>query len=487
MRVVDVAGRPPRDLLLVLEHEQREGILRLCLSASPDGPRLHLQQGRLHAHKGSLAPFFARAASELAGARLVSIEQVRGDRLVIVEFRETPSGERRALLAEFTGRAANLILLGQGDRILEVLAPPPKKQAARLALGQEWTPPGGHAGAAPGGPGPSVEEAFPAPEEPPPGPAERASRAPLSWRVECALGGLAQDAQRGDERKKLLSRVSRKLGRAQNLVQGLERKLDASARAERVRQDGELLKAALGRFARGDERIALEDWFEEGTPERVIELDPARAPRDNVTRLFERAKKLERARESVASELSLAREKLARLEALAEAAAVEDTDPRTLDDEAVAAGLLDKRQEGDVRKRKAPEPRKPYRSFSACHGTEVLVGRTAKDNDTVTFRLARGNDLWLHTADTPGSHVILRLARGAEPDAEEVLDAAHLAVHFSPQRGTDRASVHVALRKLVHKPKGAPAGLVTVSGGRMMKVRMEPERLQRLLGRGRGG
>ncbi len=76
---------------------------------------------------------------------------------------------------------------------------------------------------------------------------------------------------------------------------------------------------------------------------------------------------------------------------------------------------------------------------------------------------------------------MLRTARNVQPDPEEVLDAAHLAVHFSPLKGARRADVHVARRKEVHKPRGAPAGLVTLSGGRNLAVRLQPERLERLL------
>ena len=64
-----------------------------------------------------------------------------------------------------------------------------------------------------------------------------------------------------------------------------------------------------------------------------------------------------------------------------------------------------------------------------------------------------------------------------------MLDAAHLAIHFSPLKDSGRAAVHVARRKEVHKPRGAPAGLVTLSGGRTLNVRMEPQRLARLIGR----
>jgi predicted ribosome quality control (RQC) complex YloA/Tae2 family protein len=172
---------------------------------------------------------------------------------------------------------------------------------------------------------------------------------------------------------------------------------------------------------------------------------------------------------------------------LAEAAADEDADAERLDEQAVERGLLDPPQEADERKRKTPAPRLPYRSFRALHGSEIRVGRSARDNDDLTFHHARGNDAWLHTSDVPGSHVVLCLAGAPESDPEELLDAAHLAVHFSPLRGSRRASVHVARRKEVHKPRGAKAGLVTLSGGRILHLRVQPERMTRLLGDQRRG
>jgi predicted ribosome quality control (RQC) complex YloA/Tae2 family protein len=140
-----------------------------------------------------------------------------------------------------------------------------------------------------------------------------------------------------------------------------------------------------------------------------------------------------------------------------------------------------------VRKKKAPTPRIAYRAFHSKRGTEIRVGRNARDNDTLTFRHAHGNDIWLHTAEAPGSHVVLKVQPRSEPDDEDLLDAAHLAVHFSPLRGAKRCPVHVARRKEVHKPRGAKPGLVTLSGGRILQVRVQPERLERLLRPQKGG
>lgn len=479
--VKDVQGLPPRDVLLVLEPPGDPGdgppVLRLRLAADPNAPRLHLQQGRVHKHDGPVGPFFQRLADELVGATLQRIGPVRGDRMALAEFKG-PEG-KRALMAELFGRRANLVLLGAGDRVLALAAAPPARagEAPRLKEGQAWQPPG--AGRPPADPGPTLEESFAAPSEQPPGKVK--DRAPLSWRVEAALGGDADQARGEDARRKLKSRLKRRIGRARGLLRGLETKAEAAAGAERVMQDGELLKAALGNFTRGDAAVTLQDWYAEGTPERTIELDPRLGPKENVERVFTRYHKLVRARENVAEELARAAARLEELEALRERAEDPGEDAEAIDRDAVARGLLDPQQVADQRKRKAPEPRKPYLRFVGSRGSEILVGRSARDNDTLSIRIARGSDTWLHTADVPGSHVVLRTQKGQEPDGEEVLDAAHLAIHFSPVRGTDRAPVHVVAAKHVHKPKGAKPGLVNLSGGRILEVRVQHQRLEALL------
>lgn len=489
-RVREAAALPPRDLMLVLESDAwPQPIRRLRLSASPDGPRMHLQQGRVQRHKGPVGPFFERIAKELEGATVRCVEQVRGDRLVLVGF-DTDAG-RRGILAELVGRHANLLLLDGSEHVLDwLVAPkPPKQKGAeparppRLAQGDTYEPPPGRP---PADAGPPLLEAFDEPVEP----ARDPDFAPLSFIVEAAVGGAALEDERNRAAKHLRDRMARRLQGAEGALRGLESRERAADQAESVRQDGELLKAALGRIDRGLESIELEDWFSEQGGTRTIELDPRRSPHQNVERLFDRYHKLMRSSESLAEERTRNEERrdgLVELLAALEAGG----DPAELEARAVAAGLVEPLDRERGKRVQKAAPRTCYRRFESALGTEILVGRSARDNDELTLKVARGNDLWLHTADTPGSHVVLRVERGREPADEDVLDAAHLAVHFSPLKDAGRADVHVALRKQIHKRKGMPAGLVTLSGGRTRGVRMEPERLKRLLSSGaqkpRGG
>jgi predicted ribosome quality control (RQC) complex YloA/Tae2 family protein len=476
-----VQALPPRDLLLVLEpRDMPEGApLRVRVSCDPEAARLHLQIGPVKRHEGPADPFFARLEASLAGSALHALEQVQGDRVVRASFRREgqPSAQ---LVAELTGRHANLVLLDGGGRVVDVLVPPGagSPAAARLASGAAYAlPPGRRAGAAEDGP--AIVAAFPAPTES----GRSAALAPLSARVEQALGTTAADRHVTEQRAELVRRLERRLHGARALVAGLEQRTRSCAEAERLRMDAELLLAHLAAIPRGVDAVELPDAFTPDSPPRRIALDPGLAPRRNAEKLFARYKKLVRARERLPEELALAQTAVrAAEEWLARAA---HGDPLALEAEAVAAGHLTSAQAAPDRSTPARAakvaPRLPYLRFQGSRGSEIRVGRNARDNDQLTFRESRGNDLWLHTAETPGSHVVLRLEKGAEPDAEEMLDAAHLAVHFSPLRGAPRADVHVARRKDVHKPRKAPPGLVTLSGGKVVRLRLEPERLARLL------
>ena len=472
---------PPRDLLLAIRPRDPAlgELLRVRFSADPAAARLHLVIAPVERHEGPANPFFARVDEALAGSTWHALEQVQTDRVVRAAFRR--DGQPCAgLIAELTGRHANLILLDAAGRVRACLVPPAPGSAAagRLAPGTGYAvPPGRRAAGA--DPGPSLDEAFPAA----PVSGRASALAPRSASVELALG--ASTAQRFEEeqRTELVRRLERRLASARALAAGLEERRAACDEAERVRMDGELLLAHLGSIARGAAEVELPDAFTPDSPPRRVALDPGLTPRRNAEKLFARYKKLVRTLERLPGELALAAQEIERAEQWLARAHTEP--PAELEAEAIAAGVLAP-QPPAKRRPEAPAVRLPYLRFVALKGSEIRVGRSARDNDRLTFREARGNDLWLHTADSPGSHVVLRLEKGAEPDAEETLDAAHLAAHFSPLRGAPRVDVHVARQKEVHKPRKAPAGLVTLSGGKVLRLRVEPERLARVLATRRG-
>lgn len=111
------------------------------------------------------------------------------------------------------------------------------------------------------------------------------------------------------------------------------------------------------------------------------------------------------------------------------------------------------------------------RRFISPDGMEVLVGRTARDNDALTFQVASQRDFWLHVAGSPGSHVIVRNPEGLSSLPRETLRfASALAARHSKARGACQVSVHVARVKDVTKPREAPPGQVTLKRYRSVRA-----------------
>ncbi len=302
---------------------------------------------------------------------------------------------------------------------------------------------------------------------------------PIAGRDELVRAAMAQE-----EREGLALRRREVVARLRAQVQKLRRTLAAvdedAARAVRAASDrarAELLLPIASRVPRGAREARVQDWSrvdEEGRPAEVlVPLDPALSAADNAARWMKKAKRYQAAaeriaarRDEVARDLERAESLLSRAQAAQEAgqlAAIEAGSPATT--------------RGSSRR---TAPRLPFRRFVSVSGAPVLVGRSARDNDALTFKVARGNDVWLHVRGMQGAHVVVPGA-GEAPDARTLADAALLAVHFSSARGEDAADVAWTRCKYVRKAKGAAPGSVIVTQEKALRVRADPDRVQALL------
>jgi len=110
------------------------------------------------------------------------------------------------------------------------------------------------------------------------------------------------------------------------------------------------------------------------------------------------------------------------------------------------------------------------RSFISSDGFEILVGKKAKDNDQLSFKIAKSLDLWMHAADYPGSHVLVRNPNRQEIPPNTLLEAAQLAAFYSQGRTQTKAAVHYTQKKFVNKPRGAAPGLVSLASFKTILV-----------------
>jgi len=455
------AVRVHAERALTLELFGRGGAARLLLSAEADLTRLHAASARPRAPDAPL-PFQATLRRELEGASLARIELVSGDRVVALRF-ETASGPVR-LVAELTGRHGNLFLVGADGRV-RASAAPNLSRRRKLLPGFPYEPP---AARAPGGDGPPrLAPVAGAPF-------------PLSAAAEARYEALEAERRLAEARRRLREPLRAAIARA---ARALEKLADEAARvpaAEGDRRTADLLKANLRAVRRGQREVTVTEWTEQGAREVTLALDPTLGPRENMERYYRRYRRIA---ESAARVASRAQEVRRRAEAhsslLAELAGAAPADLPHIEREARRLGAGPRPPPKPAARRDEPAP--PYRTFASASGLPILVGRDAAGNDALTVRVARGNDLWLHARGRAGAHVVVKLPRGRAPDQETLLDAAHLAAHFSEARGEPQVDVAYTLTKHVRKPRGSAPGGVTFSQDRTILLRLEPERLERLL------
>lgn len=431
---------------LVLECYRPGQTELLLVSVAPRGARLHRVRNR------PPAPAAPPAFVMLLRARIVggTIRRVTsGDDGGLVQWEVAAGGENYDLVAELGG-TSHLLLLRDGQ--IEGLLPGRVGRDRPLVAGMPYEPPhprheGGGAAYRDGFPLDGSADAFLEDWYATFDAAERLS----ATRAELLTG---------------LTRARRKL--AQRIV-AVAADAERSHAAPRLRREADLLQTLRGQRAPSAERVTVVDWFDPETPEVVIALDPRLDLAANIEARYARARKFERGVAHARARLAEAEQQQSLLARIAaEAAAAPDA--ATLNRLAAAArstGLLQKKQPPPAVRQ--AEVRLPYRRFIASTGEEILVGRGGRDNDKLTFTVARGVDLWLHVADHPGPHVILRTG-GREPGPVALREAAELAVWFSVARDDTHVAVHHTLRKHVRRAKDAPPGRVYMSGARTITV-----------------
>jgi hypothetical protein len=284
---------------------------------------------------------------------------------------------------------------------------------------------------------------------------------------EVAAARAAPSAAGEEEREAAL----RRLAAAERKVQGLYRELEKVGGAGRVRGTADLLLAHLHLVPRGAALVRLAGWDGE---EVEIPLDPASTAAENAARLYQQAKRLARAEERIPELLEEAeREALRWREALAAA----EVGP-------LPGWARERLEAGSPSRTEEPAGRavpRPFRGFRTSGGLEVRVGRSARENDRLTFQHSSPSDIWLHARSVPGSHVILRWPdAAASPPARDLAEAAGLAALFSKARTSGLVAVDWTRRKHVRKPRGAAPGLVTLQRARTLFVEPEPELEERL-------
>ena len=308
-------------------------------------------------------------------------------------------------------------------------------------------------------------------------------------RLADALGTGMIEARRRELGRALVKARGRIARRIEAVEGDLARIVTADATAARAA----LFVAEAARAPRGARRLVVTDWSTGEPREAELPLDPARSARDQVDAMFKRARRLKLGGTILARRLREAEVATSQLEAIQERlpAALEPEEIEALVREARAAAARDfafaaagglKAGEPSVKSgSRASEPSRPYRTFRGDSGERILVGRGAAHNDALSFHVARPHDLWLHAKGFRGAHVVVPLEKNHACPSELLVDAAHLAAHFSDARAEGVVEIQHTPRRYLRKPKGSAPGLVVVEREKVTVLRVEADRVARLL------
>ena len=227
--------------------------------------------------------------------------------------------------------------------------------------------------------------------------------------------------------------------------------------AETVQRRAQMLSSSGMKMDQRYENVTVMDYFAEEPQEVQVPLDSAITLRENIQKMFKLHQKAGRGKQMVERQLTAIHGRQGAIgEQLRRLQAIKDWDTWL----AIADRIAKERRGVDPAADRAGAARRRFRSLSV-EGREILIGRSSRENDELTFQVAAPDDFWFHVADYTGSHVLVRNpAREKELPENVLIKAAQLAAYFSQARNSSKVEVHVTRRKHVAKLRRAKPGLV---------------------------
>ena len=263
----------------------------------------------------------------------------------------------------------------------------------------------------------------------------------------------------------LCTRITRKLA-----IQ--EKELEATFDRERLRQLGDIVTANIHRIVKGQTVISCEDFYDEDMKTIDIPISPILSPQQNAAKFYKDYAKLKTAEKELTRQIELGQQELHYLKSVLEelSRAQTDAELEEIKQELHQGGYL----RFDAGKRKMKQAKSKPMVFTSTDGYPIYVGRNNRQNDELTFKAARKDDIWCHASKVHGSHVIISCG-GTKPPDDTVTQAAQLAAHYAETAGGQNIPVDVTQVKQVKKVPGAKPGMVIYHSYRTAIVNPYPD------------
>lgn len=273
----------------------------------------------------------------------------------------------------------------------------------------------------------------------------------------------ARMKQRSQDLYKLLLNTTDRIARR---IEAQKEELKTSEKRDEIKLKGDLISANLYRIEKGMNSIEVENFYDENCPTVKIDLDMRLTPSQNMQKYYAEYRKADTAEKILTEQIKQGEEELSYIDS------VFDALTRTSSEDEVNELRLELAGQGYLKavklKGKPPKSRPPL-EFTSPDGFTVLIGRNNVQNDKLTTKIAEKTDIWLHTKNITGSHVIIR-TNGTVPPDETILYAARLAAYHSKAKNSSQVPVDYVQAKFVRKPAGSKPGKVIFTNNRTVYV-----------------
>ena len=265
-----------------------------------------------------------------------------------------------------------------------------------------------------------------------------------------------KDAMR-QKSQSLRKTVSNLCQRTQRKLAIQEKELEATFDRERLRQLGDIVTANIHRIVKGTTTLEAEDFYDEEMKTIQIPISPILSPQQNAAKFYKDYTRMKNAEKELTKQIELGQQELKYLQSVLDELNRAQTEPELeeIRQELSAGGYV---RLDAARKRMKQQKLSPMR-FESTDGYPIYVGRNNRQNDELTFKLARKDDIWLHAQKVHGSHVIISCG-GVKPPDDTITQAAQLAAYYSESTGGQNIPVDVTPVKQVKKLSGAKPGMV---------------------------
>ncbi len=384
--------------------------------------------------------------AHIRGKKITSLRQLPFDRAFTLTL-SSPSDEITLLFRLYSGSGANVIALDSDNKILELMFRRPKRnEISGKTLTTE----------------------------------ERKDEGDKHYEVRDWSGGSfnkvideEESGKEKDEKREeyllyLLEKRNRELSGIDGRIKKEEETLEKTKGWEETLKYASLLQSSMCLVKKGMKEVTLHDW--ESDEDITLSLDERLSPNENLEKLYTRYRKDKNANKIAIEEKErLLREKEEIIKKYSSLLSPDTPLDKLKKEKDKESERDDKRIEG-----------RPG-LYLTSGGWDIIVGRSAKENDEILRHYSKGNDLWLHTRDFSGGYIIIKAKKGKSVPLEVLLDASYLAIFFSKARRNNRADIYYTQVKNLKRIKGAKTGLVIPTQEKILHVDMDEKRVRLLL------